>query len=646
MSSEPHNLSTRPRAWLLWGVVSTVTACLLLFMLTHKSDIPVVLGRYSLTYGVQLLVMLTLTSLFAALTIASRQGRTFDAARFIPKNPAVAWGISVIGLVGLIAYWVFFPGGRSQPGVLLFAVYSTGALFTVWIWALRASHADALFVLPSARVLTVLGLMVVASITLATLGHVPPSLFLDEAWVANWGISMYRLGRPVQTLMADVNPPLTMRAPLFFIAMGAWLTTFGIRLENGRLFWILLLWLCLPFVYKTMQKFYGVGIAGLACVLTAALIPPHIYIRMDATLVFFFLIGFWALIYAFETKRPLWYGLAGLSLALMFEGHQFAIAYHAAFACLFIYDYIQILRREKRWVWYKRFWAFAIGGTLGTGLYLVLHSVIWGFAPIDWIQNVISAYAGEHTLGDVSVPYRIIRVTTYWMLDYLQYHPLETALYCAGLSWAFVRGDICIRRLAMVLVIAQVILFLIFPKRNPFYYVYSLPFTLLFAVGLLADMTGGWHEKRLSLARAAAFVGVVGLLLTQFLITAHSSQNADRMIAVSYELDDALPSHVQRVVAWQGYYFGLSGRQMVSSETMFRALRAGKTLADLPWPTEPPQAILLTPGLDDKANILDYIKVTGLVRVRCYPLDIFAGRADLYLRPEDDPYKGVTNCPA
>lgn len=615
-------------------------------MLSHESDVTTFLGRYSLTYAFQLSVMLVLMITFAGLAFLRSRGFSFDLARWLPRNRAAAWLVALGGGIGLVAYWAFFPGGRSQPGVMLFAVYSTSLLFALWLWLLHATQADERFILPSAGWLTVLGLVIIALFTWRLLGQVPPSLFLDEAWVANWGVSLYTLGRPVQMLMADMTPELTMRAPLFFIVMGAWLSAVGITLENARSFWVMLLWASLPFLYKSAQKLYGAAIAGLACVLAAALIPPHVYIRMDTVVAFFLAIGLWAWLRAEETQRPLWYGIAGFALALMFEGHQFPIVYDAAFALVVAYDYARLLWREKRWVWYAPFWAFAAGGLLGTALYLFLHSVPWGFGPIEWIQAVLTAYAGEQTSGSISVPERILRLTSTWMLDYLLYHPLESALFCAGIVWAFLLGDRPIRRLAVILILAQIGLFLVLPKRNPFYYVFNLPFTVLFAAGLIADLTGGWQEKRLSLARAATFIGVAALLMTQNLLTSQSNQNADAMIALSYEIDAVLPPDIQHIAAWQGYYFGFADRQFLNSEILYR-LPEGKTLADLYYPSQPPQALLITRGLDDmQTELFDYIDQAGFVRVRCYPLDIFGKRADLYMHPSHDPYGGVTQCSA
>jgi len=615
-------------------------------MLTHQSDTPVILGRYSLTYALQLAVMVGLVVLFAGWAILAWRGWSMSLARFVPQGRLAAWAMALIGLAALVLYWAFFPGGRSQPGVMLFAVYSTALLFAAWTWLLWVSGARDLFIAPSGRWLTLSGLLVMAGFTGATLGRVPPSLFLDEAWVANWGMSLYSLRKPIITLMPDMGPELAMRAPLFFIGMGAWLLAAGITLENGRLYLILVGWLGLPFLYKASRRLHSIAIGGLTCLLAAALLPPHVYIRMDIVVTFFMMIGLWAFIRAEETQRAVWYGIAGFALGLMFEGHQFPIVYDAAFALILAYDYARVVWREKRWLWYAPFWAFALGGILATGLYLFLHSVPWGFSPLDWIRVVFVTYGGEQTLGDVSTVSRIVRLTTYWMLDYLLYHPLESALFCAGIAWALTRGSLRIKRLAIILILSQIGLWLLLPKRSYFYYVFNLPFTALFAAGLLADITGGWQARRLSLARGAAFVGVAALLITHLSLSTQSSQNADQMIALSYEINAVLPSKIEHVAAWQGYYFGFSGRQFLNSEILYR-LKPGQTLADLYWPTQPPQALLITLGLDDmQTELFDYIAQAGFVRVRCYPLDIFGRRADLYVRPEDDPYHGVTNCPS
>gem|GEM_PF-2247904 len=647
MRSEQDQRSSHVQSWHLWAALSALTAGLLLLMLPHQSDAPVVLGLYSPTYVLQLVVMLVLIGLFTGLAIWGARGKTFDAARFMPQSRGAAWAVALVGIVILIAYWAFFPGGRSQPGVMLFAVYSTSLLFTLWIWILRACHATDIFIMPSGRWLTLLGLLIIAGITGVTLGRVPPSLFLDEAWVANWGVSWYTHGRPVVTLMPDMSPADVLRGPLLFIGMGAWLSTVGITLENGRLFWLMLAVITGLCVYAVLCRWYGAPTAAWGTVLIVCLLPSHVYLRMDTGVALFLAIGLWALSRAEVTGRAFWYGVAGVAIAWIEEGHLMGFVYGIAFGLMFTVDYAYRLWQARRWIWDKSFWAFAMGGLLGAALYLFLHSVPWGISPIEWIQALTTQYGGEQMMGPrTPLMERVSLLAGYWMLDYLLYHPLESALFCAGLVWAFVRGDTRIRRLAVILVLVQIGLFLILPKRNIFYFVFNLPFTVLFATGLLADISGGWQEKRLSLVRAAAFIGVAALLLTQILIASQGSQNADAMIALSYEIDAVLPARIERVAAWQGYYFGLSDRQFLNSEVMYR-LEEGETLADLYWPTEPPQALLITLGLDDmQPELFDYINEAGFVRVRCYPLDIFGRRADLYLHPDDDPYAEETRCPA
>jgi hypothetical protein len=642
MSSKQDYSSSQP--WRLWIALCALTIGLLVLMLSHQSDTPTIFGRYSLTYAFQLATMILLILVFAGLALLSVRGISFNAARFIPKSRALAGVIALSGMIALMIYWAFFPGGRSQPGVMLFAVYSTSLLFVLWLWLLHATGAGQIHMGRWGTLLAVLTLVIAVGLTLATLGHVPPSLFLDEAWIANWGVSWYTQGHPVSTLMPDMSPAAALRGPLFFIGMGVWLQKFGITLANGRLFWLMLAIITGLASFAVLRRWYGTATAAWGAVLFACLLPSHVYLRMDTGVAFFLAIGLWALSRAKATNRLGWYLIAGMAIAWIEEGHLMGFVYAIAFGLMFTWDYVRHLWQSRRWVWQKSFWGFAAGGLLGAALYLFLHSVPWGITPMEWIQSLTQQYGGEQTMGtQTPLLERVSLLTQSWMLDYLLYHPLESALFAAGLGWALTRGDTRMKRLAIIIILAQIGLFLVIPKRSFYYFVFNLPVVVLFAAGLLADLTGRW--QRLSLIRTSAFIGLAGLLLTQNWLISQSRQNADRMIALSYEINEALPPQIERVAAWQGYYFGLSDRQFLNSEILYR-LPKGITLADLYWPTQPPQALLITLGLDDmQTELFDYIDEHGFVRVRCYPLDIYGQRADLYLRPEDDPYGGVTKCP-
>jgi hypothetical protein len=231
-----------------------------------------------------------------------------------------------------------------------------------------------------------------------------------------------------------------------------------------------------------------------------------------------------------------------------------------------------------------------------------------------------------------------------WIVNYLAIHPLEFALFIGGIIFALWRRHTADRWLAALVLVALPVLFVLLPKHNIYYWIHFLPFTALLVGAWLAHLfpQKATAPRQFTLAQAAVLVALITLAAAQIIAAGRNTQNADRAIAISYEIDAVQPPEVQDVWGWQVYYYGLSGRRFVNIESYL-------TQPDTQWMTRfavpDPQAIILTRGLDDvHQKIWDYIQARGMVKAQCFPLDIYGQEVLLFTLPDFAPPSAPLNC--
>ena len=335
----------------------------------------------------------------------------------------------------------------------------------------------------------------------------------------------------------------------------------------------------------------------------------------------------------------------GFALAIGFEGHPYSVRFIIVFGLVYLINYFARIRARRRWLWDAAFWAFVAGGFSYLAIYIVLHVAIW--ANIDIVsafEKLRSYYDLEVRIGGTTrFPTRVIIPTRDWFVQYLVLHPAEAALALLGLL-AAVRRNSQIDRLLLALFLPSLLLFfLIFAHFNTTYWIHNLPFVALFGGSLMAELAGRMGKATsVNFATVAGISALVTLLTLNDFLVARQGQDADRLIEVGREIDLLLPPEIQRVAGWQIYYFGLSDREF------YDILNFTQESAELwlpEWGVAPPQALILTQGLDDQIpNVVSYIESGAVVPAQCFDIDLFEGVTVLYLMPEYLPDTNHLNC--
>ncbi len=639
------------------GLWSNLTLICLLLMLLHHSDEGVFFGRYSASYMLQLGVMAFFFVISVIMVIVAnrkkiglghvgtRHAVSLQNNRILkwlilkfPKNqnnilpPKYGLYLSLIlGSAVLIAIWLFLPGGRTQPAVALFSVYLmlTGSALLIWI------ARQTTFILPKSSdvFFVLLGIAITLMLSLRFVGQIPASLLYDEPWVTNWGVALWQTGTPQVPMYPLLSPERALAGSSWFVPLGAWLDIWGISLVNARWFWWLLGMMSVPFLALAANRVYGRTGAVLAAVLGLGLFLPHNYGRWDVGVLLALAIALYALASGWQSGRWQWYAIAGIATALSLEGHFISLRWIGAFGVIIAWEYFQVLRQKRR-LFYAPFWAFVIGGLVGSLLFLFWHTLAWGIAPLAWWTELGQAYSAEAGLATAygTGLERVGNMAQAWIIQTLVDYPLETGLLVLGLlAWIF-KGNASERRWLLLFLLGTLILFMLQPKTSPFYAVHHLPFTILAGTSLLIKVSSATHNQR-TLAWGASLFLVMSLSTAHvFWLVRSNTQNADQTIAVGYEIQHFLPPEIESVAARQPFYYGLSDREFVNIE-LFHNLNWQR------WDTQlgllPPQAVIVTRGWDDVyPAVLDYIAAVQMVNIGCFALDIYGGAADVYVLPE------------
>jgi len=633
-------MTSLTRWWMVW---SAATALCLLLMLFHRSDTAVFMGRYSSSYMVQLGVMaVALLVCGGMLTLAAR-GKLPDLRPSLPKGRALGVMLG-LGILGLIALWWWLPGARQQPAIALFSAYLVvgGSSLLLWI-ARTATGTPPAWIAP-----LLLAVSITVSIGLAAvyMGHLPASLLYDEPRLANQGYEMFRTGTATVPMYPDADTQRPLREPILYVTMGEWLNLVGMSLVNARWFWWLMGAASVPFIFLTARRVYGTAGAVTAAVIAASLLLLHTYLRADYGVTLGLAIALFALGEGQARQRWAWYFVAGLAIAATMTGHMLSMRWIAAFGLMMTIEYARVLWQARGWRWYAPFWAFIGGGLVFTVIFLYANSWAWHISLSSYLAGLSGSYNAEAGLADVALYgqgiIRLLNIAQVWFIQYVALHPLEFGLGIVGLLYWAGAGNRQEQRWGVLFLLGTLGLFVLLPKPSAYYWVHHLPFIALAGAGLLVKISRATRD-RLTWAWVVGVVLLISLSTVDILWNARTNtQNADQTIALGYQLNQLLPQNVQRVAARQPYYYGLAGRQFVNIEVFH----------NIPWQQWQtklgillPQAVLVTRGWDDPyPAVFDYLKAAGFVKVQCFPLDIYALSAELYLLPQDVPPQLQSQC--
>jgi hypothetical protein len=612
-----------------------------------------VLGRYSLSYLPALGVMAGMIAISGISYLLSRTGIFPEIRLHLPSTPA--FGYLTIGgsLAGLFLVWILLrPSGAHLPAIAVFRLYIVALMVAVVLLLLRVSR---LFDLPVPdrwipRIPILLAAITVG-LTLLYLGRAPRSLPYDEAYITYRAVSWFAAGEPRAPMVPYLERPFLAMTPASFLGLGVWLDAVGVSLEMGRLFFLIVGWLGVPFIYVTARRLYG-RTAGLFAVAFASIVMlEHNYIRPDFLIPTAVSIALCCFMRARDTNKQWLHFIAGFVLALSVEGHPYGVRFAISFGLIYAIDHARAVWKARRWQWNAPLLLFAAGGLAYLIIYLVVHVVIWGQIDLGAAFSTLETwYRMEANLGGAvgrrPLLEKAITLGGEWLTRYPGAHPVEAALALFGIVAAARRWLSPDTLLLTTFLPSLAIFFLMMAHDNPYYWIHNLPFIAILGGAFLAEICGTLAQNaKLNIASAAGLGALVVLLVSNlFVVSRYGQTSADRLIEIGKEINQVLPSEVRRVSGWQIYYFGLFEREFYDILSLGRK-PASDWMPD--WGIEPPQALIITQGLDDTmSNAQQYIESGSVVAVRCFESDLYGGLTILYVERGFASDSAPVNCDA
>jgi hypothetical protein len=602
-------------------------ACfVLVLMLTHQSETPVFLGRYSESYALHLGILFSgILIVLGCITFAPEILSTQIQSHSI----ALLWG-GLFG-VGVVITQTTIPNASG-----LFRLFMLFSLAYFCIYPLQLIHSLKIpFVFYVALSLLICGVAIFVYV-----GKSPVPIMYDEPTLARWAVHFARTNDPV----LPTHPVSTPYIALY--PLGVVLNTLGVTYTNSRITVLLFVLLSLPFVYVLINRYFGRNYALFAVVYGVFLALQQSYFRVDVVIPLCIVIGMAC--YEHAQGRFWWYVLSGFAFAATLEAHLLGLVYGLALGLLLTFQYARTLIKTRKFFWYTPFWGLLIGGILLVVFYFGVRVIVLGISLPDFIQRLEFAYVVEQSFSNSPFPARIFIVFAQSFIGFVNAFPFN--FFVVFGSILFYKHLPKLQIWLQLLVISVILYAFINPKTNyTYYYIHALPIILFIMAGFLSYITEKFSAIACAILISFSLVFMVGILQDQ------ATQSGSReIIEISYEINDVLPTNTGTIMGWETYYWGLQDRNFIF--TFSYLLQDGAytiagiepiiedTIARFNLP--PMEAIIITKGLDDLlVNPRLFMQENNFVRARCFTASKVNIVVELYVAPHLLPNMKDENCP-
>ena len=285
------------------------------------------------------------------------------------------------------------------------------------------------------------------------------------------------------------------------------------------------------------------------------------------------------------------------------------------------------------------------------------HIVLPGLNLSEAIDSINKTYHWERfALGD-GVKRNVLKPDFWWKvwLEYIFINPFEMILFLIvsiNALWMRRKGDI------LLLGIWGGALFLIgifLAHFGSHYYFFLFPMILILFGAWITDVFGKLAKDtkgngfRLPIGASYLLISVLCLYSIQSMITAYSKaaiqqrEFINRYVEIGREVNEMLPPEEIVIAGDNAYYLGMSHRLNYWDTFSFTW--------GLPeyWPPDPPQAIIVTLGLDEGySGLADWLLQYDFQAVACYPIMseriLNEWATILYILPELNSPVSAQNC--
>ena len=623
---------------------------------THNSKYPVVLGLYSVRYALVLSGLLVVSTGLLVLSVPRWRARFAQGpARTVSRRQA--WGLALAGWLALPLSFVLLrmvlPANDDRDLLISFGLVGLALTFAAALWWGGRGY-DLSLNLSLYWLVVLVGIQLV--VVSFAIGRAPYIKLAGEVWNLGSGVKQFHDLNSFVSISPDRNVNTWMHFFATWPLLGAYQKVFGVGILQARFFYLLLAWLATPFLYFTAKRLYGKAAAVVAAALSI-FNPIHFnwtvsYIWVSTAiaiaLYYFFL-------YRDSSHRRRWFYrfLCGFFAVSAVEGHPYGGAFAVMFVPAVLWEYWSVrgkgLRGSRSTVV-----SFTAGCASYALVYFIYHFVLPGVRLSELPAIFEETLAWERELGIAAFGFGLTARNIWKMAQlYLFTNPYEFLTLIILIIGAFLRRKKTDNLLVGIFVGAMLLIGSQLAHVNEFYWVFASPFVCIGFGALVTRL----YQTRSGLKLGANVISIGGIyallaILTLYTVQVYVSANGVRavsnwqnqraMAGIGHEIDQMLPIEDIVVVGDSGYYLGMPHRLNYWNAFSF-TWRLPKY-----WPLDPPQAIIVTLGLDEGySGLADWLLQYDFQAVACYPVTSArseARAAILYTLPELNSSVYAQNC--
>lgn len=629
-----------------WAGMAGVT---LLVMLTHQSDNPAVLGRYSLPVAALLagLLLATLAGGAGALFLRQRPAARTRVLSTLQRWQNRRWfspAILALAAGALAVIWYAFLGNHL-PTYAFLRLFIAASIIT-WSLALMYGGREPPAA-PRWSLVVLIGLGLLMIVLLSAVATYPSLRNTDEGFVFSMGVNRAINGYDGPLIYRYTHPQNYFWGGLWTVGLAGWLQLVGITLTAGRAYFLLIGTLTVLLTGLFSARLYGRATAGFAVLVGLLAVASQNYIRPDIVAALFLALAL--ALYGYSHKNDAWWVhfLTGLAAASAIDGHPYAYALGLGFGLFYGLQYLQRLRADRQWAW-PPFWSLALGGITGIVWYVVSRSGSASITEGSSIFTQLTSYST--TITTVITSGTFLETLAGIIITLFTRQSVLFALLVPGIYVAWREKS---RSYQLLLILAGTWLFFAvftFHYFPVFYLANILPVLIVLAargaargISALVGSVPGVN----ALSQAAVVLLVVWMLTAVVQGINRQTSLAD-VVETGRQIGQILPDDAV-IVGSENYYFGMPDHLNYvggSVEGMLVAWHAHTP--ETAWEYVAPDAIILSqnwPEPPQTEALLDYMATQGFIQLHCWELNSY-GQVDLWVKDVPTGIEPETICQA
>ena len=547
-----------------------------------------------------------------------------------------AWVLVISGwltlLVSFVLLWLLLPANEVRKltiiSVMILVVFFSAALLRV----IRTERI--IFQIRTYKFYFVTMVLVFVTLVVIFHGKVPIFIAFDEIWPI--GTSWKQINDPEQfiSLVPDRNFKTWFNFPANWPILGIYLKFFGVGIFQARFFYLIVAWISLPFIYIVTRNKYGIT-AAFAAVGLGLLAPIHFNLaRSDYWVSTAITIAYFCYLSARASKGPkaqIYRYCCGLVSFAAIEGHVYGGAFALTFLILHCFEWIKVYKRNTR-LFLKDIWPY-FAGVLCFSLFWVGYNIV--LPDINFneaIRAIGQTYQWERSaIGEASQGRLGLLNPGQWRKiaqDYIFTQPVETVLLIIILFAALLRREKEDIEVIGIWLSGFTLISILSAHFFTSHFAYLYPLMCILFGAWISQISGNVRNQIdcLSFNFCSMYI-LVATFFLYIVLTFLSANSVDsigrrnlfnRYVEIGKLIDARLPPEDVIVVGDHKYFLAMPHRLNYWSSFSFTW--------DLPeyWPLDPPQAIIVTVGVDEGwSGLRKWIIINGFTPISCHSIESY-----------------------